>query len=336
MTFLVVATDPLHSDFTEEVQELTAIGAEFRAARCCTEEDVAEVCRDADGLLVTYAPIGRRALAGLSRCRIVVRYGVGCDTIDVAAATERKVMVANVPNYCISEVADHTLALMLCLWRRIFELDAQVRLQGWGCPVTPVHRLEGRILGIIGLGRIGRAVAVRARGFGLRLLGFDPCVSADVLSAVGVESVALEVLLQSADIVTLHTPLTDGTRGLLRRETLRRMKPTALLLNTSRGGVVVTEDLVQGLREGWIAGAGLDVAQVEPLPRDHPLRDIPRVVLTPHAAWYSEEAEHDLHRRAARTVVQALRGEVPSALLNSEVLDVSGHVEKRYRRSLAR
>ncbi len=321
MGFIVVATDPLHTDFSGEREELAAIGAELRVARCRTEEDVAEACRDADGILVTFAPVGRRALAGMPRCRIIVRTGVGYDTLDVAAATERKVMVANVPDYCISEVADHALALLLCLWRRIGELDARVRAQGWTTPLRPVRRLEGRVLGIIGLGRIGQAVAARARGFGLRIIACDPYVPADVFSALGVESVGLEGLLRSADIVTLHTPLTHETQGLIRKDTLRQMKPTALLLNTSRGGVVVIEDLVEALREGWIAGAGLDVFKDEPLPRDHAIRTLPHVLLTPHAAWYSEESERELRRRAARTAVQALRGERPPTLLNPEVFD---------------
>jgi len=321
MGFLVVATDPHHSDFGGELEELAAIGAEFRASQCKTEEDVVEACRDADGILVTFSPIGRRALAGMPRCRIIVRTGVGYDTIDVAAATERKVMVANVPDYCVSEVADHAVALMLCLWRKVVELDAQVRAQGWTGMHRPVQRLEGQVLGIIGLGRIGRAVATRTWGFGLRRIAYDPYVPADVFSTLGVEPVSLEVLARSADIISLHTPLTQETRGLIRKEILRQMKPNAILVNTSRGGVVATEDLVQALREGWISGAGLDVFEAEPLPQEHPLRSLPRVLLTPHAAWYSVDSEQELRRRSARTVVEALRGEVPASLLNPEVLD---------------
>jgi len=182
------------------------------------------------------------------------------------------------------------------------------------------RQVRNRILGIIGLGRIGRAVAARAQGFGLRRIAYDPHVPADVFSALGVESMSLEVLARSADIITLHTPLTHETRGLMRKEILRQMKPSAILVNTSRGGVVATGDLVQALREGWISGAGLDVFEAEPLPQDHPLRSLPRVLLTPHAAWYSVDSEQELRRRSARTVVQALRGEVPASLLNPEVL----------------
>ena len=321
MGFLVVATDPHHSDFSEELKELAAIGAEFRTAQCKTEQDVAKACREADGILVTFSPIGHRALAGMPRCRIVVRTGVGYDTIDIPAATERKVMVANVPDYCISEVADHALALMLCLRRKVAELDVQVRSQGWTGMLRPVLRLEGQVLGIIGLGRIGRAVAIRTWGFGLRRIAYDPYVPADVFSTLGVESVSLDVLARSADIITLHTPLTAETRGLMRKDILRQMKPNAILINTSRGGVVATDDLVQALQEGWISGAGLDVFEAEPLPGDHPLRNLPRVLLTPHAAWYSVDSEQELRRRSARIVVQALQGQVPASLLNPEVLD---------------
>ena len=320
MGYLVVATDPLHSDFSGELEELAVIGAELRTARCKTEEDVAEVCRDADGIIVTYAPVGRRALAAMPRCRIVVRSGIGYDTIDLQAATEHKVMAANVPDYCICEVADHAMALMLCLWRRVSELDSQVRVQGWGRMLRPVRRLEGQVLGIIGLGRIGRAVAARARGFGLRRIAYDPYVPADVFSALEVEPVSLDALARSADILTLHTPLTQETRGLMRKEIFRQMKPGALFVNTSRGGVVITDDLVQALREQWISGAGLDVFEEEPLPGAHPLRSLPHVLLTPHAAWYSVESEQELRRRCARTVVQVLRGEVPASLLNPEML----------------
>lgn len=320
MGFIVIHTDPLHSDFRAEHEELTAIGAEFRTARCRTEAEVAAACTQAHGLIVTYAKVGRTALAAMPQLRIIVRTGVGYDTLDVPAATERKIMVANVPDYCVSEVADHALALLLAWWRRIGELDRQVREKGWGSPVKPVLRLEGRTLGILGLGRIGRAVAARAQGFGLRVMACDPYVPQAVFASLGVQPVSLEVLLQSADILTIHAPLTDETRGILCHKTLRLMKPTAVVVNTSRGGLIATDDLVGAIRESRIAGAALDVLEVEPLPMDHPVRSLPRVLLTPHAAWYSEDSEPELRRRAARIVAQGLRGERPSSLLNPEVL----------------
>jgi len=319
MGFLVIHTDPHHTDFRHEQAELDAIGAMLRPLNVTTEAEVAAACRDADALLVTYAKIGKIALAGMPKLKIVVRTGVGYDSLDVPAATERKVMLANVPDYCISDLAEHTMALLLTWWRRIAELDQQVRTEGWGRPLRPVYRLEGKTLGILGMGRMGQAVAARARGFGLKLVGYDPYTPPAAFAAVGVEPVGLESLLRASDIVTIHSLLSAETRGIICQETLRQMKPTAVIVNTARGGLIVTDDLVRALKEGWIAGAALDVTDPEPLPLDHPIRDLPRVLVTPHAAWYSEEAEPELRRRAARTIVEALRGERPAALLNPEV-----------------
>jgi D-3-phosphoglycerate dehydrogenase / 2-oxoglutarate reductase len=316
MSFLVIHTDPLHADFSHELAALSALDVEFRPLQVRTEEEVAAACADAHALLVTYATVGRRALAAMPRLKIVVRTGVGYDSLDVQAATERKVMVANVPDYCVSDLAEHTMALLLAWWRRIVELDRQVRAEGWGRPIKPVYRLEGKTLGILGMGRMGQAVAARARGFGLKLLGCDPHIPRHVFDALGVAPVELEVLLRASDIVTIHSLLNAETRWSICERTLRLMKPTAVIVNTARGGAIKTEDLVQAIRQGWIAGAALDVVESEPLPMDHPIRGLPRVLLTPHAAWYSEESEPELRRRAARTVAQALRGERPAALLN--------------------
>jgi D-3-phosphoglycerate dehydrogenase len=320
MGFLVIHTDPHHTDFRHEQAELDAIGATLLPLNVTSEAEVAAACRDADALLVTYAKIGSVALAGMPKLKIVVRTGVGYDSLDVPAATERKVMVANVPDYCISDLAEHTMALLLTWWRRTAELDQQVRTEGWGRPLKPVYRLEGKTLGILGMGRMGQAVAARARGFGLKLLGYDPYTPSAAFAAIGVEPVSLESLLRTADIVTIHSLLSAETRGIICQKTLRQMKPTALIVNTARGGLIVTDDLVRALQEGWIAGAALDVTDPEPLPMGHPLRSLPRVLVTPHAAWYSEEAEPELRRRAARTIVEALRGERPASLLNPEVL----------------
>ena len=320
MGFLVIHTDPHHTDFRHEQAELDAIGATLRPLNVTSEAEVAAACRDADALLVTYAKIGKVALAGMPKLKIVVRTGVGYDSLDVPAATERKVMVANVPDYCISDLAEHTMALLLTWWRRTAELDQQVRTEGWGRPLKPVYRLEGKTLGILGMGRMGQAVAARARGFGLKLVGYDPYTPSAAFAAIGVEPVSLESLLRTSDIVTIHALLSAETRGIICQKTLRQMKPTALIVNTARGGLIVTDDLVRALQEGWIAGAALDVTDPEPLPMGHPLRNLPRVLVTPHAAWYSEEAEPELRRRAARTIVEALRGERPASLLNPEVL----------------
>lgn len=320
MGFVVCHTDPLHSEFSHEHAELAKIGAELRVFKVKTEEEVAAACKEADALLVTYARVGKVALAGMPKLKIVVRTGVGFDVLDLAAATARGVMACNVPDYCISDLAEHTMALLLSWWRRIGELDRQVRSQGWGLPVKPVFRLEGKTLGILGLGRMGQAVAVRAKGFGVTLVAYDPYVPDPVFQALGVTRLSLEDLCRTADIVTIHSPLTAESRHLICDRTLALMKPTAVVVNTARGGLVDTPALARAIQAGRIAGAALDVVEEEPLSMDHPIRSLSRVILTPHAAWYSEEAEPELRRRAAQIAVQGLQGERPASLLNPEVL----------------
>jgi D-3-phosphoglycerate dehydrogenase / 2-oxoglutarate reductase len=319
MGVVVIHTDPLHTDFSHERSEFEAIHAELRVLRVKTEEEVAAACKDADALIVTYAKVGRTALAGMPKLKIMVRSGVGYDSLDVPAATERKVMVCNVPDYCISDLAEHTMALLLAWWRRIVELDQQVRREGWGLPVKPVYRLEGKTLGLLGLGRMGQAVAVRAKGFGVKLVAHDPYVPDGVFTALGVQRLGLDDVFKVSDMVSIHALLNGETRAIVCERTLRLMKRSAVIVNTARGGLIKTDDLVQAIREGWIAGAALDVVEPEPLPPDHPIRSLPRVLITPHAAWYSEDAEPALRRMAARTIVQALQGERPGTLLNPEV-----------------
>ncbi len=320
MGFLVIHTDPLHTDFGPEQEELAKVGAALRTLHCKTEEDVAASCRDADALLVTYVKVGRTALAGLPKVKVIVRTGVGYDSVDVAAATERKVLVCNVPDYCIVDVAEHTMALLLSLWRRIGELDQLVRTKGWGLPIKPVYRLEGKTLGLLGLGRMGQAVAARAKAFGVQLMAFDPYIPADVFATLGVRSGSLEEVLRTADIVSVHSFLSAETRGLICERTLRLMKPSAVLVNTARGGLVKTDDLARAVEAGWIAGAALDVVEVEPLPKDHPIRNLSRVLLTPHVAWYSEESEPELRRRSGAITAAMLRGDRVASILNPEAL----------------
>ncbi|MFA5028959.1 MAG: C-terminal binding protein [Candidatus Methylomirabilota bacterium] len=318
MRFLVIHTDPHHTDFRHERAVLEPIGARLETRNATTEAEVAASCQEADALLVTYAKIGRTALLGMPKLKIVVRTGVGYDVVDLAAATERKVMVCNVPDYCVSDLTEHTMALLLAWWRRIPELDQQVRREGWGRAIRPVYRLEGKTLGIVGMGRMGQALAVRAKGFGLRLVGFDPYVPETVFRSLGVERAELDALCRDADIVSIHSPLTAETRHLIDARRLSLMKQTALVVNTARGGLVKTDDLVAAIREGRIAGAALDVVEEEPLPMEHPIRSLPRVLLTPHAAWYSEDAEPELRRRAAEIVAEGLTGKRPASLVNPE------------------
>ncbi|MDW8396654.1 MAG: C-terminal binding protein, partial [Anaerolineae bacterium] len=273
---------------------------------------------DADVLLVNLAPITARVFAALPKLRGVVRYGVGYDNVDLHAATARGVRVANIPDFCTPEVADHTLALLLALARKVIPLDASVRAGEWAAlgVARPIRRLAGQTVGLIGFGRIGREVARRCMPFGLRVLAYDRYVDSDTIRAAGAIPADLETVLRESDFVSIHVPLNAETRGLINAAALRKMKRTAALINVARGPVVNTLDLAYALHQGQIAGAALDVFEIEPLPLDHPIRQAPNVILQPHVAWYSEDALRSLQRAAAEEAVRILRSHAPLHPLN--------------------
>jgi D-3-phosphoglycerate dehydrogenase len=315
---LVIITDCDHGTIVPEEAVLRAAGVEYRLHQAKSEEDVIAVARDADAIILQYAPITGRVLDGLPRCRIAVRYGVGVDTVDLAAATERGVMVANVPDYCIEEVSDHAIAMLLSLWRGVTTYDRAIRNGTWSTTERqPMPRLAGRVLGVIGVGRIGAQAARKAAGVGMRVIGYDPYLSS---LPAGIQKVTLDELLQQADAVSLHMPLTAESRHLINEAALRKMKPSALLINTARGGIVDTAALIRALREGWIAGAALDVLEQEPVPRDSPLLSVPNVIVNPHASWYSDESVPELKRKTAEIAVAVLRGQRPTSVVNPDVL----------------
>jgi D-3-phosphoglycerate dehydrogenase / 2-oxoglutarate reductase len=254
-----------------------------------------------DAMLVRFAPVGERALAAANGLAAIVRYGVGLDNVDVRAAEGAGIAVAAVPDYCVDEVADHTIALLLAVERGIVGLAAETAAGAWDFRVAgPVRRLRGRTLALLGFGRIARAVAERAAGFGFRVVAFDPGVAdANVQS--------LEELLQQADVLSVHVPLTDVTRGLVGARELDLLPSGAVVLNTSRGGILDEDALVDALGTGRLRGAGLDVLADEPPPPDHPLRALPNVVLTPHAAWFSQTAVVELRRKAVETALELAR-----------------------------
>ena len=267
-------------------------------------------------------PLGRRVVEALNRCRVIVRYGVGVNTIDLAAATEKGICVANVPDYCLDEVSDHALALLLNLARRITAADRLVKRGEWDFKrAAPVRRLRGQTVGLVGFGNIPRILAAKLKPLGFRLIAHDPYVPRSAAEERGVTLVSLDRLCREADIVSVHAPLTAETRGMIGREQLRSMKPRAYLVNTSRGPVVDEGALLEALREGWIAGAALDVVEEEPIRPDHPLLSMEQVILTPHMAWYSEEAMEELRTKAAEAVREVLQhGRYPRYLVNREVM----------------
>jgi D-3-phosphoglycerate dehydrogenase len=306
MSCKVVITDCMMPDTGIERAVLSEIGAEVVRAACKTSEDVLSVARDADALMVQWAPITADLIRQLERCRVISRYGIGLDCIDVAAAESRGIRVIANVDYCVQEVAEHTLALVLACARRLGPAMAAIKAGNWNKRsfMKPLAALSEQTLGIVGYGRIGRRLAALAAPLVNRVIAYDPFISGLP------ESTPLDELLAGADLVSLHCPLTETTRGLFNAATLSKMKPTAWLINASRGQLVDEAALLDALGKGALAGAALDVFSSEPLPVSHPLLQLPNVIATPHVAWYSEKAYHLLQENTARAVVEYLRKEV--------------------------
>jgi len=315
----VAVTDSGFADLQVERDVLAGLDVEFTAAQCTTEEELIDQLSEMDYLISQYAPITARVIDKFDRCRVISRYGVGVDNIDLDAAAAAGIAVCNVPDYCIDEVADHALALLLDLTRRIFPAALDVRAGGWKFPaadVSEVKVLKELTVGLFGCGRIGNAVAKRLMGFGCRVLAYDPYVDDDQLNSSGVQATGLEELLAESDVVSLHCPSNAETRGIVNAEMFGKMKPGSLLVNVSRGDIVVTEDLIQVIQSGHLAGAGLDVTSPEPLPAGHPLAALENVVITPHFAAASKKAIFELRRRTAGAIAAAIRGEKLANIVN--------------------
>ncbi len=322
MAFVCVITDHNYASLDPEERVLRPLGIKIVVVDSKDPERRRAALAQADAVLSQLLPIDAGAMREMPRCLAIVRYGVGFDSVDVAAATDAGICVVNVPDYGTPEVALHALTLLLVVHRRIAHYDGEVRRGGWprGSEVRPpIHRLSGRTLGIIGLGRIGRALAGYAAPLGLHVLAYDPYVTRTAAMNAGAVLVDYQTLLRQSDFVSCHTPLNEETRHLLGEPELRLMKRGAIVVNTSRGPVVDTVALAAAVREGRLAGAGLDVFEDEPVPSDHPLRSTANTILTPHVAWYSEEAQETLKRSAAEEVARVARGEWPRSVVNPEV-----------------
>lgn len=318
----VVVTDHVFPDLEIEREALAAVGCELVYEGDLREpERLKRLTRNADAVLNCYVRMPREAIEELERCRIIARYGVGVDTIDLDAASERGIVVTNVPDYCRAEVSDHTLALILALARRLPKLDRSVQSGEWqATEAKPTFRLSEQSLGLVGFGRIARDVARKARAFGLRVLATDPFVAHERMAEQGVEPRRFSELLSESDFVSIHAPLTAETNHLIDAEALALMKPTAYLVNTSRGPLVDSAALCAALDSRRLAGTGLDVLEDEPLSADHPLRGRDNVIITPHTAFYSEEAVAELQRKAVTQIVKVLTGKRPDYPVNPETL----------------
>lgn len=318
----IVITDYRFPDVEQERRAVEAAGGTLVAGQAVNEEQVAELCRDADGVLNARAPVTRRAIAAMERCRIIVRYGIGVDTIDVPAATERGIYVANVPDYCLDEVSDHALALLMMLSRQMIPGMALAREDTWAvAKMPPLQRLRGQTCGLFGCGRIGSLLAGKVSALGMSVIVHDPYLSEGRAREMGAERVSFDDLLARADFISLHAPLTEETRHIFGAAAFARMKKNASVINTARGGLIDEAALIAALDAGRIFGAGLDVVESETavtpvrtaLTRHH------KIVVTAHTAWLSQQARALLQLRAIEQVLACLKGEKPYGLINREL-----------------
>lgn len=315
--FKIVITDCDHPSVDIEKKIFHTINAEVTLEDCKTEEDVITVASDADGIVNQYAPLTRKVIESLKKCKIIARYGVGVDNIDVEAATEHEIIVANVPDYCVDEVSTHAMSLILACARGLTILDRRVREKNWDFTIVkPLFRTEGQIVGLFGLGRIARKVAQKALGFGFKVIAYDPYVSK---SESDIEIVSLKQMLADSDFLSIHAPLTGETRHFFGEDELKQMKKTAFLVNTSRGPIVDEKALYQALKEKWIAGAALDVMEKEPPDWNNPLLKFDNVIFTPHISFYSEESYKELKTKVADSVLAVLKGNLPRSAVNPQV-----------------
>lgn len=320
-TFKVVFTDYEYDDlrFEEKVfEEMPSI--ELVKGKARTEEEVIKLARDADGLINQYAPISANVLDQLTACKVISRYGVGVNTIDIPKATEKGIYVANVPDYCMDEVSDHTLALLMSWARKVVLLNSYVKNKIWDFKKgTPIHRFATQTVGVLGFGRIPRRLVKKLNTIGFNVLVHDPYVSEGDILQAGAHPASLEDVFQQSDFISIHTPLTKETEGMINKDLFTLAKKSLVLINTSRGPVINEPDLIGALQTGQIAGAALDVVEQEPMATNHPFLHMDNVILTPHIAWYSEEAQSEMRTKCARNVLEVLQGKLPTYLVNRDV-----------------
>ena len=322
MTKKVLITDYVWRSVEPERAVLAQAGADLVVAPDGDEATLVSLVADVDGIMTCFAQVTDAVLHAAPNCQVVGRFGVGVDNIAVDTATELGIAVTYVPDYCVDEVSDHVMAFLLTWNRRVALFNQAVKTSGWGSVklTMPILRLRGKKLGIIGLGRIGRAVCSKARAFGLEVLAYDPFLSPETVAEQGATAADLDTLLRESDFVTVHSPLTPETRDLVGATELGKMKPTAFLINAARGPLIDEDALYAVLKEGRLAGAGLDVLVDPDPPPDHPLLSLENVLVTPHVAFFSQEAVLELEERAAQEVARVLQGQMPDNLVNPAVL----------------
>ena len=320
----VFITDYAWSSIEPERQVLAEVGAELIAVEAgdAAKLQTLALVPMMDGILTCWNPVREPIIAAAKKCQVIARYGIGLDNIDVEAATERGIIVTNVPAYCIDEVSDHAMGLLLACARKISRFDWAIRSGVWDQNIGPeMHRIRGKTLGVVGFGRIGQTIIPKAKAFGLSINVCSPRTDPKRIQEAGAEKVTFSELLATSDFITIHAPLTQETEHLFSHAEFRAMKPTAFLINTARGGIVDTAALTTALCNGEIAGAGLDVLETEPPNENEELLKLNNVVVTPHAAFVSEDAILELEITAATCVAQVLTGQLPESVVNPSVLE---------------
>lgn len=321
-TYKVVYTDNIYKDNEIEVRRFQEAGYDFRLAKGHDQATLIEECRDADAVMVSFIEMNADIIGAMEKCKVIVRAGMGINNIDIPAATKKGIMVANVQKYCLEEVSDHAIALMLTLLRKTAYLSRLLREGDWSpAKARPIPRLDTLTFALYGLGGISSRVAAKAKAFGMRVVSYDPFLPDAYFEEMGVERVGTEEdLFRRADVLSVHLPLTPGTAGIISYEKMKLMKPTAVFLNTARGGLVDEPGLIRALREGVISGAGLDVLAEEYPDMSNPLFQMDNVIITPHIAYYSEGSDVDLRNYACDQIVQALEQGEPEFILNKKEL----------------
>ncbi len=318
----VFVTDYHFPDLSIEQEVVERAGAKLEAGQCVTAEELLNQATDATVLINQYAQISAEVITALPKCRGIVRYGIGVDTVDIPAATKVGIMVCNVPNYGLHEVSDHTIGLLFGCIRKIPYMSSETKSGVWDCnKARPIRRISDSTLGLAGFGNISRMVAAKMAPWNLRVLVYDPFVDEKVLEEHGAARVSFDELLAESDYISSHLPLTAETKNIFNYDTFMKMKRGGVFVNTSRGGVVDEHGLCRALDEGHLAAAGLDVMVKEPPDPENPLLRRENVILTPHSAWYSEDAAQDLQRMAAEEAVRIMKGEPPHSCVNPEVLE---------------
>jgi D-3-phosphoglycerate dehydrogenase len=314
----VIVTDDRFGSYREEEGVLAEIGASLEVKNLGSADEAISVLAEADGILVNLFPLTAEVISRLERCRVISRYGVGFDNVDVKAATEKKIWVSRVPDYSLDDVSDQALALLLACVRKVAYKDSKIREGKWNLHADqPTRRIAGKTLGLVGYGAIARCLHRKVSGLGLaRVLVSDPYVDAAIIEKAGAKAVDLVTLLAESDFISLHAPLMAETRHLIGETAFAGMRRTPILINTSRGPIVDETALAAALGSKKLAGAGLDVFEKEPLPPDSPLRSLDTVVLSDHAGWYSEESVVELKTKAARNVAAVLAGGKPAYPVN--------------------